>query len=60
MASKSRYVYINKLDDRVNKYDNTYESAIKMKPVDVKSSTYYIKFTIYKIILYYIILNFTK
>ena len=32
-------VYIDKLDDIVNKY-NTYHSSIKMKPVDVKSSTY--------------------
>ena len=24
----------------VNKYDNTYHSTIKMKPVDVKSNTY--------------------
>ena len=33
-------MYINKLDDMVNKYNNTYHSSIKMKPVDVKSSTY--------------------
>ena len=33
-------VYIDKLDDIVKKYDNTYHSTIKMKPVDVKSSTY--------------------
>ena len=33
-------VYIDKLDDIVNKYKNTYLSTIKMKPVDVKSSTY--------------------
>ena len=46
MASKSKYVHINKLDDRVNKYNNTYQSAIKMKPVDVKSGICYIKFTI--------------
>ena len=32
-------VYINKLDDAVNKYSNTY-SIIKLKPVDVKSNTY--------------------
>ena len=45
-ASKSKYVHINKLDDRVNKYNNAFQSAIKMKPVDVKSGTCYIKFTI--------------
>ena len=33
-------MYIDKLDDIVNKYNNTYHSTIKMKPVDVKSSTY--------------------
>ena len=32
--------YIDKLDDIVNKYDNTYHSINKMKPFDVKSSTY--------------------
>ena len=34
------YVYIDKLDDIVNKYNNTYHSTIKMKPVDVQSNTY--------------------
>ena len=33
-------MYIDKLDDIVNKYNNTYYSKIKMKPVDVKSNTY--------------------
>ena len=33
-----KIVFIDKLDDIVNKYD-TYHSTIKMKPVDVKSST---------------------
>ena len=33
-------MYINKLGDLVNKYNNTYHSPIKMKPVDVKSNTY--------------------
>ena len=33
-------VYIDKLDDAVNKYYNTYHITIKMKPVDAKSSTY--------------------
>ena len=33
-------MYIDKLDDIVNKYNNTYHSTIKIKPVDVKSSTY--------------------
>ena len=33
-------VFIDRLDDIVNKYSNTYHSTIKMKPVDVKSNTY--------------------
>ena len=36
----SKNVYIDKLDDIVNKWNNTYRSTIKMKPVDVKSNTY--------------------
>ena len=40
MTSISKNVYIDKLNDIVNKYDNTYHSTIKMKSVDVKSSTY--------------------
>ena len=39
MTSVSKNVYINKLDDVVNKCNKTY-SIIKMKPVDVNSSTY--------------------
>ena len=33
-------MYTNKLDDIVNKYNNTYHSTNKMKPSDVKSNTY--------------------
>ena len=33
-------MYINKLDDIMNKDNNKYQKTIKMKPVDVKSSTY--------------------
>ena len=40
MTSISKDVYIDKLDDIVNKYNNTYHRTIKMKPVDVKQSTY--------------------
>ena len=39
MTSVSKNVYIDQLDDIVNKYNNTY-STIKMKPVDVKLNTY--------------------
>ena len=40
MTSISKNVYIDKLDNIVKKYNNTYHSEIKMKPVDVKSNTY--------------------
>ena len=32
--------YIDKLNDIVNKYNNTYHSTTNMKPVNVKSNTY--------------------
>ena len=34
MTSISKNVYINKLDNIVYKYNNSYDSTIKMKPVD--------------------------
>ena len=40
MTSVSKYMYIGELDDIVNKYNNTYHSKIKMKPVNVKPSIY--------------------
>ena len=40
MASISKNVYIDKLDDIVKKYNNTCHTSIKMKPVDVKDNTY--------------------
>ena len=40
MTSISKNLYIGKLDDMVNKYNITYHSTIKMKPVDVKFNTY--------------------
>ena len=40
MISVSKNVYIDKLDDIVNEYNNTYHRTIKMKPVDVKDNTY--------------------
>ena len=36
-------MYTDKLDVIVNKYNNAYHVTIKMKPVDVKSSTYIIE-----------------
>ena len=40
MTSVSKNVYIDKLDDIVDEYNNTYHRTIKMKPVDVKNNTY--------------------
>ena len=40
MTPVSKNVYIDKLNDIVNKYNNTYRSPIKLKPVDVKSNAY--------------------
>ena len=40
MTSISKNVYINKVDDIVNEYNNTYHTIIKMKPIDVKNNTY--------------------
>ena len=39
MTSISKNVCIEKLDDTVNKYNNTYHSTIIMKPEHVKSKT---------------------
>ena len=36
MTSVSKNVYIDKLDDIVNKYNNTHHNTIKMKPINVK------------------------
>ena len=40
MTAISKNVYIDKLDDIVDEYNNTYHRIIKMKPVDVKDNTY--------------------
>ena len=40
MTSISKNVYVDKLDDIVNEYNNTYHRTIKMKPIDVKDNTY--------------------
>ena len=68
MTPVSKNVYIVKLDDIVNKHNNTYHSIIKMKPVDVKSKAdidsskeriimlfYYLIFLDYLLILFLII-----
>ena len=40
ITSISKNVYIDKLDDIVNKYNGIYHRTIKMKPADVKPSIY--------------------
>ena len=40
MTAISKNLYIGKIDDIVNKYNNTYHRTIKMKPTDVKNNTY--------------------
>ena len=40
MTSVSRIVYVDKLDDIVDEYNNTYHRTIKMKPTDVRNNTY--------------------
>ena len=40
MTSVSKNVYIDKLDNIVSKYNNTYHRTIKMKSVDVKDNAY--------------------
>ena len=39
-TSISKKMYIDKLNDIVNEYNNTYHRTIKIKPVDVKDTTY--------------------
>ena len=45
MTAVSKNVYIDKLDDIVNEYNNTYHRKIKMKPIEFKDNNYidYIK-----------------
>ena len=40
MTSISKNVYIDKLDNIVSKYNNTYHRAIKIKPADVRNNTH--------------------
>ena len=40
MTSIPKNVYIDKLDDIENEYNDTYLGTIKMKPIDVKDNTY--------------------
>ena len=40
MTLISKNVHIDKLNDILNEYNNTYHRTIKMKPVDVRDNTY--------------------
>ena len=40
ITAVSKNVYIDRLDDIVDEYNNTYHRTIKMKPVDVKYDNY--------------------
>ena len=40
MTTISKNVYIDKLDDIVDEYNNIYHKTIKMKPVDIRDNTY--------------------
>ena len=40
MTSISKNAHINKLDDIVDEYNNTYHTTIKMKSIDVEDNTY--------------------
>ena len=40
MTSISKNVYVDKLDDIVNEYKNTYHRTIERKSIDVKDNTY--------------------
>ena len=40
MTAISKNVYVDKLDDIVSEYNNTYHRTIKIKPVDVKDNIY--------------------
>ena len=40
MTAISKNVYFDVLDDIVDKYNNSYHSTIKMKPIDVKDDNF--------------------
>ena len=40
ITSVSKNVYIDKLDDIVDEYNNTYHRTIEKKPVNIKDNTY--------------------
>ena len=40
MTAVSENVYIDKLDDIINEYNNTYHRKIKIKSTEIKEDTY--------------------
>ena len=40
MTAVSKNVYIDKLDDLVNEYNNTYHRTIKVRPIELKDNAY--------------------
>ena len=40
MTTISKNMYIDKLDDLVKEYNDTYHKTIKMKPINIKDNTY--------------------
>ena len=50
MPAASQNMYINKLVDIVNEYNNTYHRTIKIKPIEVRDHTYsdYVRISKYK------------
>ena len=63
MTSISKNLYIDKLDDIIIKYNHTYPSTIKMKPVEVKLITLMLSLVnklMMEILNFYKRLRFTK
>ena len=56
LTAVSKNVHVDKLDNTIDKYDNTYHRTIKMKLIDVKTSTY-IDFDVKKVKIMIKILN---
>ena len=67
MTFVSKNVYIDKLDDKVNEYNNTYHRTIKLQPADVYTYLYLYIFrhilipvkNVMKNILNFKLINFT-
>ena len=51
MTALSENIYIDKLDNTINEYNNTYHRTIKMKSVDVKDNGYVIKILNSKLVI---------